>query len=240
MWRFSILTFVFGALACAQDVRITWIGQACFVVQNAEGKPVVVTDPPSAGMGYTLPTVEAGAVTVTHDHGDHNNTAGVRGNPTVVDGRGATAERQVEAAGLRFTIIPGFHDNSSGSQRGANSIIRWSQAGISFAHFGDFGEDRLSDSQLAALRGTEVLFIPAGGFYTIDAGRAAAIIAELKPRVSILMHYRTALGGPARLADLAGIEGSFPGLVKKPGAVALSRGSLPAKSEVWALEPAGR
>ena len=39
-------------------------------------------------------------------------------------------------------------------------------------------------------RRSDVLLIPVGGFYTIDAKQARAIIDQLNPRVVIPMHYK--------------------------------------------------
>src|SRR2546430_9705460 len=85
------------------NVSITWVGQACFVIRT-EGGPTVVTDPPVPSVGYTLPTVAADAVTITHNHTDHNNSAGVGGKFTLIDGRPVTSRQQITAAGLTFTL----------------------------------------------------------------------------------------------------------------------------------------
>jgi len=234
-----ILASLLLAAAClsAQGVRITFIGQSCFVIETGDGRPVVITDPPVASVGYALPAIEADVVTVSHNHTDHNNTAGVRGNFTTVDGRPVTVRREMTAAGMNFLLLPGFHDNQNGAARGANTIIRWTQGGLSLAHLGDFGQDRLSEEQAAGLRDLDVLFVPAGGFFTIDAAAAARLVDELKPKVAILMHYRTAFGGPAQLSLLPATTAPFPNIRYKPARVSLTRQTLPAGTEVWVMEP---
>jgi L-ascorbate metabolism protein UlaG (beta-lactamase superfamily) len=77
-----------------------------------------VTDPPVASVGYALPSLTADAVTITHNHTDHNNAAGVRGSFTLVDGRPVTQRQEMTAAGLPFILIPGFHDNQNGASAG--------------------------------------------------------------------------------------------------------------------------
>jgi uncharacterized protein (TIGR03437 family) len=223
----------------AQDsnVSITWVGQACFVIRS-EGGPTVVTDPPVPSVGYTLPAIAADAVTITHNHTDHNNSAGVGGKFTLVDGRPVTSRQQITAAGLAFTLIPGFHDNQNGAQRGQNTIIRWNQSGLKIAHFGDFGQDQLTEAQLADLRDLDLMFFPAGGFFTVTPEQAAQFVRELKPKVAILMHYKTALGGPAQLAGLPDAPAPFSPLVYQPATVVVRAGNLPASTEVWVMEPA--
>ncbi|MCX6634938.1 MAG: MBL fold metallo-hydrolase [Acidobacteria bacterium] len=232
-----LLLLAAGALAQAQNVRITWIGQSCFVIQT-EGGPMVVTDPPVASTGYPLPALTADVVTVSHNHTDHNYTAGVGGQFTVVDGRPVTARTEMTAAQMPFLLLPGWHDNQKGAQRGQNTMIRWTQSGVVFAHMGDFGEDQLSDEQLAGLRNADVLFVPSGGFYTVDADRAAALVKQLKPRVAIPMHFRTALGGPAQLAAFPDAVRPLEPLVYKPSRVTVNRTTLPASAEVWVMEVA--
>ena len=134
MARFLIYLAVFVAAAAGQDrdLSITWIGQACFVLRAAGGT-TVITDPPAPSIGYTLGNLTADAVTVTHNHADHNNVAGISGQFTLVDGRPVTARQQMTAAGTSFTLIPGFHDNQNGALRGPNTMIRWRQAGLEIA-----------------------------------------------------------------------------------------------------------
>lgn len=233
-----ILLTVISATAFAQGVRITWVGQACYVIQTSNNGPVVITDPPATNLGYIIPTLNADAVTITHNHSDHNFSAGVKGNFTLVDGRPATARQEVSAAGTTFVIIPGFHDNTNGAARGQNSIIRWNQGGLRFAHFGDFGQDTLTSDQLADLTDLDVVFMPGGGGPTISGEGAARIIQQLKPKAAILMHFRTGLGGAAQTAAFPEMAVPFAGLKFKPSNMDLSKEKLPATTEIWVLEVA--
>jgi uncharacterized protein (TIGR03437 family) len=237
--RATTLFCVFSAISGAQspNLSIQWVGQACFVLTSAGG-PTVVTDPPVASLGYTLPSLNADAVTITHNHTDHNNAAGVGGKFTLVDGRPTTARQEMTAGGLPFVLIPGFHDNTNGTTRGPNTIMRWNQAGLKIAHFGDLGQEQLTAAQLADLQSLDILFIPAGGFFTISPERAAGYVRELKPRIAILMHYRTALGGAAQTAGLPDAAASFSPVLYKPANVVVNTSTLPAATEVWVMEPA--
>jgi uncharacterized protein (TIGR03437 family) len=238
MLRRSLIALLLLALcAAAQNVRITFVGQSCFVIETLDKGPVVVTDPPPGNYGYYLPAQPADVLTVSHNHSDHNNTADIKGTPVLLNGHNITGRQEVTAAGMPFILIPGFHDNQRGAQRGVNTIIRWTQGGLSFAHFGDHGQAQLTDVQAADLKDLDVMIVPAGGSFTIDAGQAAALIAQLKPRVAILMHYRTALGGPAQLVNFPAVVQPFPEFRYKPASVAVNRSSLPRDTEVWLMEP---
>jgi L-ascorbate metabolism protein UlaG (beta-lactamase superfamily) len=61
--------------------------------------------------------------------------------------------------------------------------------GIKFAHLGDLGRILTSD-QIEALNDVDILFLPVGGAYTIDAAEAMTVIAQL-PSVKVVfpMHY---------------------------------------------------
>ncbi len=233
----TLCAILFAAAAAAQNVSITWIGQSCFYIQS-EGGPTVVTDPPVASIGYTLPATPADVVTISHDHPDHNNSAGVRGSFTLVDGRPVTLRTQTSAAGLNFVMLPAYHDDTFGSMRGPDTIVRWTQGGLNFVHLGDLGQVLLTDAQLADMQNIDVLMFPAGGSFTLDAAQMAKIISQVKPRVAILMHFKTAIGGPAQVAGLPEVVAPFPAIKYKPSSVTLSKQTLPSQAEVWVMEPA--
>jgi uncharacterized protein (TIGR03437 family) len=237
----TLLTLVIPAAAQTSDLSITWIGQSCFVLKASAG-PTVVTDPPVASVGYALPALTADAVTITHNHTDHNNSAGIGGSFTLVDGRPVTTRQEMAAAGTNFVMIPGFHDNQNGALRGPNTMMVWTQAGMKIAHLGDLGQDSLTDAQLADLQNVDILFIAAGGFFTVTPTQAAAYVRQLKPRVAILMHYKTALGGPAQLAGLPDASDPFAPVTYKPNTVVINQATLPSvqresAGEVWVMQP---
>ena len=144
--KFSLSLFVTllfcAASLCAQAVQITWVGQACFYI--SDGTATVVTDPPAANIGYPLPDSTSNVVTISHNHGDHDFSQGVKCTFTLVDGRPTTSRTEVNAGGLPFIQIPEFHDNTNGSARGPNTLVRWTQGGLQFAHMGDYGQDQLT------------------------------------------------------------------------------------------------
>ena len=232
----AFFLWICSAAAQQPDLSITWIGQSSFILRTTGG-PTVVTDPPVASVGYAIPAVAADAVTITHNHTDHNNAAGVGGTPVLVDGRPVTARTEMPAAGMTFTLIPGFHDNQNGAQRGPNTMIAWTQAGLKIAHLGDLGQDQLTDAQASELRNLDILFVPAGGFFTITPERAAAYVKELNPRVAILMHYRTGIGGPAQLAGVPAASAPFSPVIYKSSTVVVKSGALPVGQEVWVMQP---
>ncbi len=166
---------------------LTWLGHSCFKLQDKIGTDgvTVVTDPFGKRFGLKLPNCEADIVTVSHDHEDHNNVSALRGNPFVINCAGEYDIKNVLIEG-----VDSFHDADNGSERGGNLIFRLEIDDISVVHLGDLGQP-LDSGQLEKLAGTDILLIPVGGKYTLDAKKAVEVIAQIEPRIIVPMHYQT-------------------------------------------------
>lgn len=177
---------------------ISYLGHACFKLQDKIGPEgvTVVTDPFDKDLGLKVPNFEADIVTVSHKHSDHSNSAALRGNPFVVDAPG-----EYEIKGVMLQGVESFHDDKNGAERGANIVFRIEIDGVSFAHLGDLGHV-LSDEELEQLGVIDVLLIPVGGKYTLDAKRAVEVVNQIEPRIVIPMHYKL----PGSKLDIDGSE----------------------------------
>src|SRR4051794_34704929 len=61
--------------------KLTWFGQSCFLLETAAGTRILM-DPIPKGIGYPLPPgLKVDAVTVSHEHPDHNNVALATNHP---------------------------------------------------------------------------------------------------------------------------------------------------------------
>ena len=156
-------------------MKITWYGHACFGLSGAEGS--VIFDPyaPGSVPGLVLPALTADMVLCSHYHRDHGCTEAVRLS-------GIEPKFKVS----RFET---FHDDQSGKLRGENTVSAVDMDGMRVVHMGDIGH-MLSAEQLSVLGRVDVLMIPVGGFYTVDAQTAHKIVSAIKPRIVIPMHYR--------------------------------------------------
>ncbi len=163
-------------------MRIDWLGHACFLITSSSGLRII-TDPYERGIGYAPINESADIVTISHEHFDHNALREVKGNPEVV-------RRSSVAKGIEFKGIECFHDEARGSKRGRNTAFLFNIDGINFCHLGDLGH-ALSPHQLKELGEVNILLIPVGGFYTIDAREATEIVNSLKPNIVIPMHFKT-------------------------------------------------
>lgn len=167
-------------------MKLKWLGHSSFLITSEEGTKII-TDPYATGGGINYGEIKEAAdiAVVTHAHSDHNNVAAVRGRPQVVRGAGSQ-----EAKGINFKGIASFHDDAGGRQRGPNTIFCFTMDGIRLCHLGDLGH-QLSGEQAADIGQVDVLLIPVGGRFTIDAPGATQVMERLKPRVVIPMHYKT-------------------------------------------------
>ena len=166
---------------------ITWQGHSCFKIQDKIGPDgiTLVTDPFNKEIGLKVPNFEADIVTVSHDHDDHNNVGALRGNPFVINCAG-----EYDFKGVLVEGIDSYHDESKGEKRGVNVIYRFEVEDVSIVHLGDLGNS-LDNTQLEKLAGTDILLIPVGGKYTLDAKKAVEVISQIEPRIVIPMHYKT-------------------------------------------------
>jgi len=164
-------------------MKIKWLGHASFMITSEAGTKII-TDPYVATETLTYGEIKESAdvVTVSHEHGDHSNVSGVRGSPEAVRGT-------AKVKGIEFKGIPTYHDNTGGSQRGKNTVFYFAVDGIRVCHLGDLGHP-LNDKQTAELGSVDILLIPVGGNYTIDAKVASQLCDRLKPKVIIPMHFK--------------------------------------------------
>lgn len=164
---------------------ITYYGHALFALETADGR-TLVADPYDASVGYPMGSLQGDIVTVSHEHHDHNNTSLVEGSPAVLRCEGIFDP----LPGVRVTGFPSFHDGEQGIRRGRNMMFLMETDGLRLLHLGDLGHP-LDQDTCAKLGRVDVLMVPVGGYYTIDANQAAEICQALRPRITIPMHYKT-------------------------------------------------
>ncbi len=223
-------------------VELTWWGQAMFVLTTADGTRVLFD--PYGEIGYRVPTAEdlaADVVTVSHEHPDHNNVA-LAGDATVLRGLTDDGWASIDETfgDTHIFSVDAFHDNSEGSERGRDALFVIETAGLRIAHLGDLGQAELTLEQLDALGQIDVLLIPVGGVFAVDAAGATAIVEQIGPRMVIPMHYGTtslSIGLEAVDAFLEGKNAREFG----SSTVGFDVDALPApgSAEIWVLDPAG-
>jgi len=211
-------------------MEILPLGHASFKLRGKFA--TVVTDPyDEKEMGIKYPKhIEADILTISHNHFDHNAKGLIGGSPFVVEGAG-----EYEIKGVSVIGVGSFHDDKNGEERGKNTMYRIEIDGLRLLHLGDLGHV-LSSAQVDVVDGVDVLFIPVGGVYTIDAEKAAQVISDLEPRIVIPMHYGTdtynkGLAPVSVFLKQMGKESVTPG-----AKLTISRDKLPAEMQVVVLE----
>jgi len=213
-------------------MNIKWLGHATFLITSDSGTKII-TDPyaPNERLTYGEINESAEIVTVSHGHGDHNNVTAISGNPVVVN-------ESVEAKGIKFNGIPTYHDEEQGEKRGSNTVYSFEVDGVAICHLGDLGHP-LSDAQVVLIGKVDILLIPVGGNFTIDAAVATEVCNKLEPRITIPMHFNN-----DRCPDfpVAGVDDFLKGKSNvtrlEVSEVEFKAGVLPADSQIVVLKPA--
>lgn len=208
-------------------MKLTYLGHACFLLESDLAKKLLM-DPFDDSMGYPVPSMPVDVVTISHAHHDHNDLSHIPNAPIVIREAGRQA-----VEGFAVEGIDSFHDAEGGAKRGSNVIFVVEVDGIRIAHLGDLGH-ALSAEQISRLGHIDVLLIPVGGYYTIDAEEALAVARAIAPRVAVPMHYavkgresliqseeRFAAGMSAMYLDGNTLELSTEALKKLPSAIVL-------------------
>ncbi|MBN2537006.1 MBL fold metallo-hydrolase [candidate division WOR-3 bacterium] len=217
-------------------MKIQWLGHAAFVLTAADGTRVL-TDPYEPGcfegaVCYAPITGQFDAVTVSHEHADHNWTKGLAGNPRVIKGTG-----EFSAGGFSIAGFDSWHDSEHGRLRGPNTIFVFDDGEVRVCHLGDLGHE-LDAATVNRLGRVDVLLVPVGGTFTIDAGAAHRVSEQLGARMIVPMHFKTDKLG----FDIAGVDPFIDGRenARRAGSNELEvvPEMLPVEPEIVVLEPA--
>lgn len=217
-------------------MKIKWYGHAAFLITSNQGVKII-TDPYESGayggqLAYGKIRDQTDIALTSHDHADHNDTKSLLGSPQIVKERGTKSVK-----GVSFRGIATYHDSSKGSERGANTIFTFSVDGIKVCHLGDLGHV-LSEKEIAEIGPVDILFIPVGGYFTIDSKEATQVGEQIKPKVLIPMHFKTEKCG----FPIAPVDDFLKGKsnIKRPkmSEVTFDQASLPSKMEIVVLEHA--
>jgi L-ascorbate metabolism protein UlaG (beta-lactamase superfamily) len=185
---------------------ITYLGHSSFKIKTKAA--TIITDPfDPKMMGLKFPKNSADIVTVSHQHSDHNAADLVSDTRKLIDGPG-----EYEVMGVSILGYQTFHDDKKGAERGKNTIYVYEADGLRLAHLGDLGHT-LSENMVGELGTIDILMIPVGGFYTVDADKASEIMRAIEPSIVIPMHYKVA-GLSEELASKIATEEDF---VKQSG-----------------------
>jgi L-ascorbate metabolism protein UlaG (beta-lactamase superfamily) len=183
-----------GGKPAGEPIVVRFWGHACFTI-TAGGKTLLIDPYAPKQVGYPAFDVAPDVALISHEHFDHADTSWLRGSPLVVHGldkAGAVQAIDRTVGPFHIRTVAGRHwEDPAQKARGNVAIFVIEAGGLKIVHLGDLGE-KLDAEQAKAIGATDVLLVPVGGFFTIDADQAHQVVQQLKPRAYVVpMHYRT-------------------------------------------------
>ncbi|MFN8005730.1 MAG: MBL fold metallo-hydrolase [Terriglobia bacterium] len=218
-------------------MKIKWLGHATFLIEGDNLR--IVTDPYTPSI-LGLPEVQDAADIVIRSSADdegHCNAAMIRGEPVVITATEIPAEG-VQVKGIQILAIPAQESLIYKEDPGDNAMYRFTLEGLRISHLGDVG-NKLSEDQIKALSGTDVLLAPAGGPPTIDLDDLCEAIEVIQPRVVIPMHYMLP-GLKVKMLPITAFTSHFPASQvdwSSGSELELSRANLPGDLRIRILNP---
>ena len=207
-------------------MKISYLGHSSFLLSS--GGMDIVTDP-YGDIGLVFPHTQADAVTVSHDHFDHCNVGVVGGNPVVFSEAGS-----FELGDVKISAVERYHDEAQGRRRGKNLVFSFEMDGLMICHLGDIGEP-FTQELLAKIPPMDILLIPVGGNYTIDASEAKKYVDAFTPKIVIPMHYRVG-GLTVDISDAQPFLDLFENIEKAESTVEFDKNSLAAGTKIVYME----
>jgi L-ascorbate metabolism protein UlaG (beta-lactamase superfamily) len=143
-----------------------------------------------------------------------------------------------ETKGIKISGVLTYHDDAGGTKRGNNIVFCFDIDGVKVCHLGDLGHP-LSDKQAADIGDVDIVMVPVGGNFTIDADVATGVVNRLKAKVIMPMHYQNdrCPGFP-----VAGVEDFLKGKenIIKPddSEIEYNQSGLPDTARIVVLKPA--
>jgi len=189
-----ILAVIISTAPAQAQLKVQWFGQACFLITSPAGAKILI-DPFGPDLGYPMPSVSPDVVLISHEHFDHNYVKTAQGNPKIIHGLDpATQDWNVVDEKVKDVHIYGvgvYHfEKESDSKRGKDMVMVLELPGMRVAHVGDLGRP-LTLEQVKKIGAVDVLLVPVGSVYTIDASGADRVIKQLNPKIIFPMHYKT-------------------------------------------------
>ncbi len=170
------------------SVKVTYLSHSCFEVKDIDH--TLLIDPFFSDRNPTAPayTGKPDIVLITHEHFDHITAERfsamvVAPPPLAGKFKRMTVMHHGETKlieGVSVTMISATHKSAYPSG------YVFELGGVRFAHLGDTHLDGVQP-----LQNIDVLFIPIGGYFTINVHQAVRALDIIKPNVAIPMHFNT-------------------------------------------------
>jgi L-ascorbate metabolism protein UlaG (beta-lactamase superfamily) len=225
----------FGSVAYASepDATIQYFGHNFFLITTSKGTRIV-TDPLGPGW-YPTPNVVGDVVTVGKEHYNHNYVQLVRGNPLILRGlKNYGADWNKVSVSFKDVFIYNvpIHQYAASIEGIKGSAFVFDLGTLCIAHLGDLSQ-KLSPEQIKALGKVDVALTPIGGSRTMAPDLAREVLAQLKPKIAIPMHYRD---NPYLIREFTT---GLTTKIMKTDTLVVSKDALPSSLQISVLQPRG-
>ena len=165
-------------------MKLQYLGHASFRIISEMGTTVVCDPYKSDWVGFDMARVRCDVVTISHHHGDHDCMDSIVGSPAELD-----VEIACAADDIAIESVETFHDEEKGAKRGKNLVFSFLVDGLKVVHMGDIG--CFDEKVVEKISNCDVLLIPVGGTFTVDATGAKRYVDSVQPKIVVPMHYKT-------------------------------------------------
>ena len=219
-------------------MKIKWFAHASFLIEGDGLR--IITDPYEPNEEINLPPVTEPADIVIRSSDDDEAHCFVETIPPGFELVTATeiVDSGARRNGLEIKAIWSEESHIHKEVVRDNAMYRFAVEGINITHMGDVGNP-LTENQMAALAGTDVLLALTGGPPTIELDDLYQVIQQVKPRLVIPMHYR--IPGPRFfMLPVTDFTAYFPDDTVHwldSSQIELSLETLPEVTQVYVLQP---
>ena len=202
----AILTLLFSQFLFSKEVKIKWFGHSMWSI-NTDTQTIIID--PFTGTG--LPEIDslyADIVITSHQHRDHNNFDLIASDCKYLK---VTESGYYYHKGVEISTQNSSHGVVNGVDRGNNLISFIEIEDINIMHCGDLG---VIPSEILIPTVVDILMVPVGGHFTIDALEAKKLIDLVSPKVVLPMHYRLPASKNDMIADISPFQAIYPQIKK--------------------------
>jgi L-ascorbate metabolism protein UlaG (beta-lactamase superfamily) len=221
--------FKLAALS-ADQVRITYIGHATFLIESPQ-LVRIATD----YNDYVRPGILPDIITMNHAHSTHYTDHPDPNIKMVLRGwrdDGGPSAYDVTYQDVRIrSVATNIRDMNGGTERYGNSIFVFEIAGLCIAHLGHL-HHTLTQAQLDEIGRVDVVFVPVDGSYTLDLDGMIDVLAALKAPLIIPMHYFSSYTLDRFVSR---VREQYPVAFNETPTLVLSKATLPTAPQIMVL-----
>jgi len=219
-------------------MRITWYGHAAFLIET-QGLRIILDPYRSPDSGGYLPIAEpADLVVVSHENDRYHSHLGQIVPPFETVRALELPEEGKVIRGIRFESVHVFETPERLPQDEV-TLVHFRSEDLHVVFLGDLGHP-LAETELAPVRGADILLAAAGGPPTIDYPEIPALLDQIGPRIVIPMHFKT----PKINLNIQPLErflevlAGAPIVRRETSSIEITRATLPAQRTIVVLEHA--